>query len=179
MTERGRPRAHTGPDSLVRQAASGRAWANAGPRRRRAGSLGRRQRSQWRTTSGAHPRTGSQTGRASPRADPPPSAGWSRSGIVSDDTAGTLARMFEALRDPSRVRLLSMIAAASENGACACDKTEPVGLSQPTLSHHPKGPGRRRPWSPASSAEVGLLPRGPLRYSAHWRPGSASPKLRA
>lgn len=59
-------------------------------------------------------------------------------GIVSDEAAETLARMFKALSDPTRVKLLSMIAAASETGACACDMTEPVGLSQPTVSHHLK-----------------------------------------
>jgi ArsR family transcriptional regulator len=59
-------------------------------------------------------------------------------GIVSDEAAETLARMFKALSDPTRVKLLSMIAAASDNGACACDMTEPVGLSQPTVSHHLK-----------------------------------------
>ncbi len=58
------------------------------------------------------------------------------SGVVSDEAAETLARMFKALGDPTRVKLLSMIAAASDEGACACDMTEPVGLSQPTVSHH-------------------------------------------
>lgn len=57
-------------------------------------------------------------------------------GVVNDETAETLARMFKALSDPSRVKLLSMVAAASEGGACACDMTGPVGLSQPTVSHH-------------------------------------------
>lgn len=59
-------------------------------------------------------------------------------GIVSDESAVTLARMFKALGDPTRVKLLSMIAAAPDSGACACDMTEPVGLSQPTVSHHLK-----------------------------------------
>lgn len=59
-------------------------------------------------------------------------------GVVSDTTADTLARMFKALGDPTRVKLLSMIAAAPDDGACACDMTEPVGLSQPTVSHHLK-----------------------------------------
>lgn len=59
-------------------------------------------------------------------------------GIVSDATAETLARMFKALGDPTRVKLLSMIAAAPEGEACVCDMTEPVGLSQPTVSHHLK-----------------------------------------
>jgi ArsR family transcriptional regulator len=59
-------------------------------------------------------------------------------GVVSNETAETLARMFKALGDPTRVKLLSMIAAAPEAEACICDMTEPVGLSQPTVSHHMK-----------------------------------------
>lgn len=59
-------------------------------------------------------------------------------GVVSDETAEMLARMFKALGDPTRVKLLSMIAAAPEGEACVCDMTEPVGLSQPTISHHMK-----------------------------------------
>lgn len=57
-------------------------------------------------------------------------------GIVSDPTAETLARIFKALGDSSRVKLLSMVAAAPDGEACVCDMTEPVGLSQPTVSHH-------------------------------------------
>ncbi|MDP3890382.1 metalloregulator ArsR/SmtB family transcription factor [Nocardioides sp.] len=56
-------------------------------------------------------------------------------GVVSDAAAETLARAFKALGDPTRVKLLSLIAAAPE-GACVCDMTGPVGLSQPTVSHH-------------------------------------------
>ena len=59
-------------------------------------------------------------------------------GIVDAGSAETLARMFKALSDPTRVRLLSMIATAPPEGACACDMTEPIGLSQPTISHHMK-----------------------------------------
>jgi ArsR family transcriptional regulator len=59
-------------------------------------------------------------------------------GVVTDRTAETLARAFKALGDPTRVKLLSMIAAAPEGEACICDMTEPVGLSQPTVSHHMK-----------------------------------------
>lgn len=57
-------------------------------------------------------------------------------GLVADDAAEMLARMFKALGDPTRVKLLSLIAAAPEGEACICDLTEPVGLSQPTVSHH-------------------------------------------
>lgn len=44
--------------------------------------------------------------------------------------------MFAALSDPVRLRLLSLIAAEGE--ICACDLVEPVGKSQPTVSHHLK-----------------------------------------
>ena len=43
---------------------------------------------------------------------------------------------FKALADPVRLRLLSLIAAAPEGTACSCDLEEPVGKSQPTVSHH-------------------------------------------
>lgn len=59
-------------------------------------------------------------------------------GVMSADDAKRLARMFKALGDPTRVRLLSMIAAQSSAEACVCDLTGPVGLSQPTVSHHMK-----------------------------------------
>lgn len=59
-------------------------------------------------------------------------------GVLEDDQAEALARMFKALGDPHRVKLLSIIAAADDKEACVCDLTEPVGLSQPTVSHHMK-----------------------------------------
>ena len=46
------------------------------------------------------------------------------------------ARRFKALSDPTRVRLLSLIAEAGE--ICGCDLEGPLGLSQPTVSHHLK-----------------------------------------
>lgn len=59
-------------------------------------------------------------------------------GVLEWEEAGRLARMFKALGDPTRVRLLSLIAATDEGEACICDLTAPVGLSQPTVSHHMK-----------------------------------------
>lgn len=59
-------------------------------------------------------------------------------GVLAVEDAQQLARMFKALGDPTRVRLLSMMAAQSGGEACVCDLTEPVGLSQPTVSHHMK-----------------------------------------
>ncbi len=58
------------------------------------------------------------------------------SGVLDDATAERLARVFKALGDPTRVKLLSLIAAADGGEACACDLIEPVHLSQPTVSHH-------------------------------------------
>ena len=52
--------------------------------------------------------------------------------------AEDLARTFKALGDPTRVRLISIVAASEGEEACVCDLTEPVGLSQPTVSHHLK-----------------------------------------
>jgi ArsR family transcriptional regulator len=49
-----------------------------------------------------------------------------------------LARTLKAIADPARLRLLSMIAAHPGGEACVCDLTEPLGLSQPTVSHHLK-----------------------------------------
>ena len=57
-------------------------------------------------------------------------------GVLDAEAAERLARAFKALGDPTRVRLLSMIAAADGGEACICDLTAPVGLSQPTISHH-------------------------------------------
>lgn len=57
---------------------------------------------------------------------------------ISPDSAEALSRALKALADPARLRLLSMIAAHDGGEACVCDLTEPLGLSQPTVSHHLK-----------------------------------------
>ncbi|MFG6503137.1 ArsR/SmtB family transcription factor [Microbacterium sp. P05] len=59
-------------------------------------------------------------------------------GVLDEGEAERIARVFKALGDPTRVRLLSLIAASPNNEACICDLTAPVGLSQPTVSHHMK-----------------------------------------
>ncbi|HEX2047210.1 MAG TPA: metalloregulator ArsR/SmtB family transcription factor [Acidimicrobiales bacterium] len=56
---------------------------------------------------------------------------------LEPDRATTLAAAFAALADPARLRLLSLIA-AQPGGQCACDLVEPLGKSQPTVSHHLK-----------------------------------------
>lgn len=50
--------------------------------------------------------------------------------------AEELATAFKAIADPARLRLLSFIAAQADGEACVCHLTEPLGLSQPTVSHH-------------------------------------------
>jgi ArsR family transcriptional regulator len=55
---------------------------------------------------------------------------------LSQPDAEVLARGFAALADPVRLRLLSMIAATGE--VCSCDLLQPLGKSQPTISHHTK-----------------------------------------
>ena len=59
-------------------------------------------------------------------------------GALDEDAAERLARLFRALGDRHRIRLLSLIAAADGGEACICDLTAPLGLSQPTVSHHMK-----------------------------------------
>ena len=54
------------------------------------------------------------------------------------DDAEELATAFKAIADPGRLRLLSFIAAQSDAEACVCNLVEPLGLSQPTVSHHLK-----------------------------------------
>jgi ArsR family transcriptional regulator len=55
---------------------------------------------------------------------------------LDEQGAADLAAAFKVLADPVRLRLLSLIAAAPEGSACSCDLEEPVGKSQPTVSHH-------------------------------------------
>lgn len=55
---------------------------------------------------------------------------------LSAADADDLAQTLKALADPTRLRLLSIVAASEGAEACVCDLIEPVGLSQPTVSHH-------------------------------------------
>jgi ArsR family transcriptional regulator len=52
--------------------------------------------------------------------------------------AERLARALKVIADPARLRLLSLIQAQPDGEACVCHLTEPLGLSQPTVSHHLK-----------------------------------------
>ena len=57
---------------------------------------------------------------------------------ISPGHAAELARILKALADPTRLRLVSMVAAHEGGDACVCDLTDPLGLTQPTISHHLK-----------------------------------------
>ncbi|MGI8972718.1 MAG: ArsR/SmtB family transcription factor, partial [Gaiella sp.] len=56
---------------------------------------------------------------------------------LSDEEAEATAELFKALGDPARVRLVNLLA-TNDGAVCMCDLIEPVGLSQPTVSHHMK-----------------------------------------
>src|SRR5579875_2922433 len=85
-----------------------------------------------------------------PRAAAPPSAGSLlvadlstccrpiTGAVLTAAAAERLAAVLKALGEPTRLRLVSLIAACDGAEACVCDLTGPVGLSQPTVSHHLK-----------------------------------------
>ena len=52
--------------------------------------------------------------------------------------ASEISGLLKAVADPTRLQILAMIAAAEGQEACVCDLTEPLGLTQPTVSHHIK-----------------------------------------
>ena len=57
---------------------------------------------------------------------------------LTEDWAGDLARMFKALGDPVRLRLLSRVASSVGSEASVCDLSAGFDVSQPTISHHLK-----------------------------------------
>jgi ArsR family transcriptional regulator len=56
---------------------------------------------------------------------------------LSDEEAVATAELFKALGDPARVRALNILA-TTDLPVCICNLVEPLGLSQPTVSHHMK-----------------------------------------
>ncbi|MGI8987024.1 MAG: ArsR/SmtB family transcription factor [Nocardioidaceae bacterium] len=78
--------------------------------------------------------------------------------VLDVGRAEALALVFKALSDPTRVRLVSLIAAHTGAEACVCELMEPVGLSQPTVSHHLK-----------QLVEAGLLSREQRGRWAYYR----------
>ncbi|SRR5690349_6401054 len=75
---------------------------------------------------------------------------------LSEADAQAMAKGFAALSDPVRLRLLSLIAAEDE--VCSCNLLEPLGKSQPTVSHHTK-----------TLAEAGLITGEKRGRWVYWR----------
>jgi ArsR family transcriptional regulator len=75
---------------------------------------------------------------------------------LTDEEAAATARLFKALADPHRVRIVNLLATTGEP-ACGCDLEEPLGLSQPTVSFHLK-----------KLADAGLLDREKRGVWAYW-----------
>jgi ArsR family transcriptional regulator len=57
---------------------------------------------------------------------------------LSQEQAEATAELFKALADPARVRILNVLATNEGDAVCVCHLIEPLGLSQPTVSHHMK-----------------------------------------
>jgi ArsR family transcriptional regulator, arsenate/arsenite/antimonite-responsive transcriptional repressor len=67
---------------------------------------------------------------------------------LARSSAQEIADLLKAVADPTRLQILAMIAKADQQEACVCNLTEPLQLSQPTISHHLK-----------KLAEVGVIDR--------------------
>jgi ArsR family transcriptional regulator len=69
-------------------------------------------------------------------ADPQPAACCVLVAPLDDEDAARLAGQLKALADPTRIKLVSMLATAPGGELCACDLPAALGKSQPTTSHH-------------------------------------------
>lgn len=78
-------------------------------------------------------------------------------GPIGADDAQRVAGVLKALSEPMRLRLLSHVAGQGCEDVCACDLTEELGISQPTVSHHMK-----------KLVEAGLLTRQQRGKWAHY-----------
>jgi ArsR family transcriptional regulator, arsenate/arsenite/antimonite-responsive transcriptional repressor len=58
--------------------------------------------------------------------------------LLSEEEAEATARLFKALADPARVRIVNVLATSRGEPVCVCHLIEPLGLAQPTVSHHMK-----------------------------------------
>lgn len=92
----------------------------------------------------------------------------SRGGPLDRDEAERLSRTLKAIADPARLQVLSFLRSRPNGEACACDFVEPLGLAQPTVSHHLK-----------VLHEAGLLEREKRATWVHYRlPHDRLPSIR-
>jgi ArsR family transcriptional regulator len=84
-------------------------------------------------------------------------------GTLGEEEAAELERLFRALGDRHRVKILNLLACSGENAVCVCELVPALGLAQPTVSYHLK-----------QLTEVGLLERERRGTFAYYRlaPGS-------
>ncbi|MCX5406643.1 metalloregulator ArsR/SmtB family transcription factor [Streptomyces sp. NBC_00335] len=59
-------------------------------------------------------------------------------GPLTPEAADDLAAALKVVADSTRLRLLGLIRTQPGGEACTCDLTEPLGLTQPTVTHHLK-----------------------------------------
>lgn len=57
---------------------------------------------------------------------------------LNEAGARVLSEVFDALSDPTRLRLFDLVRRSGPGGICSCDLVEPLERSQPTISHHLK-----------------------------------------
>src|SRR3954452_14352228 len=80
-----------------------------------------------------------RTGRsAAPKADGAACCAPVCAEVLQTRDAESLATQFAALADPVLLRLLGLLRTDDAGAVCACDLVEPLGRSQPTVSHHLK-----------------------------------------
>jgi ArsR family transcriptional regulator len=56
--------------------------------------------------------------------------------VLGDEQAESLAQLLKAVAEPMRIKILHRLVSAAPEGVCVCDLTAPLGLTQPSVSHH-------------------------------------------
>ena len=56
--------------------------------------------------------------------------------VLGDEQAESLAQLLKAIAEPMRIKILHRLTSAAPDGVCVCDLTAPLGLTQPSVSHH-------------------------------------------
>jgi ArsR family transcriptional regulator len=98
---------------------------------------------------------------------------------LTESEAEATAKLFRALGDPARVRIMNVLLSA-DHPVCVCNLVPSVGLSQPTVSHHLKklmdaGLLRREERATWAYYTVDVEAMNRLRLVADWRKGTRWP----